>query len=380
MTSSRPVAFAFLILVACGGGGGGDGGNEGPALPAVCPAGTFLGVSPVAISSIRTIVPLGTLNPPGHTFPTDHMYFYLVVPPGGTAPAETTLYAPGDIYIATATAVQHVTAGYTDYTIVLAPCDDITIVLGHVTSLDAAVFGDTSTLDGWTLRDEYATGGQTYRHWRRTFNVPVAAGTVLGTAGGRAGQWALDVGAYDRLHTVGPVANTTRWASSQYLHAVCPLDYYEPGAVKTQLAGLVDRSAPPGDPDPCGRILQDLPTTAQGCWFVEGTTSTYPEDPHLALVWHNRDALLCAISMGTSVPGFGASERTFTPLGSGRRNRAFSQVTADGLSYGYELPSPPGILVIHMPDAVTLWVQYLPSATADPATWVFTAARTTFVR
>ena len=120
--------------------------------------------------------------------------------------------------------------------------------------------------------------------------------------------------------------------------------------------------------------------STRSSWFVEGTTETYPEDPHLALVWDNQDAEMCVVSMGTSVPGFGASARTFTPLGSGRRNRPFTQVVPDGMSCGYQLPSPPGILLVQMPDATTLWVEYLPAATADPATWTFTGSRTTFIR
>jgi len=369
---------ALALCFACGGGGGGDGG--GSVLPADCPTGPFLGVSPVAISSISSIVVLGNLNPPGHTFPTDHTYFYLVVPPGETAPAETTLFAPGDLSVVSATATEHLTAGYTDYGITLAPCQDVTIEFGHVTSLAPSVFGDVASLAGWTLRDEYTTGGQTYRQWYRAYGVPVAAGTVLGTAGGRTGQWALDVGAHDLGALVTPVANMARWTQSLYLHTVCPLAYYEDGPVLDDLEALVSRVDFPGDPYPCGRVLWDVPGTAQGCWFVEGTTSTYPEDPHLALVWSNRDPLLAVVSMGTSVTGFGASARTFSPLGSGRRNRPFTQVTPDGLTYGYELVSPPGVLVVRMPDAVTLWVEYLPAATSDPATWVFTSGRTVFVR
>lgn len=373
------VGFLLLGVTACGGGDDNDG-DDGPALPQSCPAGAFLSVSPVDVAAIRTIVPLGNLNPPGHTFPTGHMYFYLVIPPGELAPIIATLHAPGDMYIGRVTASENVTAGYTDYSIVLAACEDVTIEFGHVSSLDASVFGDVSSLDGWEFFGEYTTGGQTYRQSGRTYNVPVAAGTVLGTTGGRAGQWALDVGAHDRRVSAGPVANAARWTDSPYLHTMCPLSYYEAGAVRTQLESMIDRSAPPGDPHPCGRALQDIPGTAQGCWFVEGTTSSYPEDPHLALVWDNQDALQCVVSMGTSVPGFSASARTFTPLGVGRRNRAFSAVTPDGQTYGYQLPSPPGILLIQMPDAVTLWVEHLAGATADPATWTLGPARTVFKR
>jgi hypothetical protein len=39
-----------------------------------------LSVSPLADSLIAFITPLGNLNPPGHTLPTDHIYFYFVDP------------------------------------------------------------------------------------------------------------------------------------------------------------------------------------------------------------------------------------------------------------------------------------------------------------
>jgi hypothetical protein len=32
--------------------------------------------SPVGLDSIASTTPLGNLNPPGHTLPTDHIYFY----------------------------------------------------------------------------------------------------------------------------------------------------------------------------------------------------------------------------------------------------------------------------------------------------------------
>ena len=40
---------------------------------------TFL-VSPLEIKEIRFITPLGNLNPPGHTLPTSHIYFYFTNP------------------------------------------------------------------------------------------------------------------------------------------------------------------------------------------------------------------------------------------------------------------------------------------------------------
>ena len=69
-------------------------------------------------------------------------------------------------------------------------------------------------LGGCTLLEEYSTGGETYRTWQRAYDLPVTAGTVLGTTGGRVGQWALDVGAYDERVSASPVANAARWSAT----------------------------------------------------------------------------------------------------------------------------------------------------------------------
>lgn len=51
--------------------------------------------SPLDESEIRFIVPLGNLNPPGHTFPSDHIYFYNRIP-NTPFPGAVPVYAPGD--------------------------------------------------------------------------------------------------------------------------------------------------------------------------------------------------------------------------------------------------------------------------------------------
>ena len=59
--------------------------------------GTF-NFSPVKISDIAYATPLGNLNPPGHTLPSDHIYFYLVNPDHRTPGDMDTMkevYAPG---------------------------------------------------------------------------------------------------------------------------------------------------------------------------------------------------------------------------------------------------------------------------------------------
>ena len=60
----------------------------------------FFTVSPVTPSDFVSLVPLGNLAPPAHTFPTDHMYFFINLVSESDRELGTVrvpVYAPGDI-------------------------------------------------------------------------------------------------------------------------------------------------------------------------------------------------------------------------------------------------------------------------------------------
>jgi len=148
-----------------------------------CPEGSFLTLSPVSFEAVHSVVPLGNLNPPGHVFPTGHMYMYLKTLPGENAPEVTTLYSPGDLFIKGVRVAEHINAGIRDYSILLQPCESVTLEFGHVSSLEEAIFGDTSSFTGWQRQDTYTTGGETYNIWWKSYGMDVSAGSVLGTVG-----------------------------------------------------------------------------------------------------------------------------------------------------------------------------------------------------
>src|SRR5690242_9125489 len=52
------------------------GFNAAQALPA-CSGNTLYTALPTDLSGVSGIVPLGNLNPTGHTLPTDHIYLYV---------------------------------------------------------------------------------------------------------------------------------------------------------------------------------------------------------------------------------------------------------------------------------------------------------------
>jgi len=335
--------------------------------------------SPLHVWDIATIHPLGGLNPPGHVFPTDHIYFYMHQDASG-APLEVPLFSPGNLTVVNVSASQHVNAGFTDFTLEMQPCADVAVVFGHITSLDSEVFGDTTSFTDWTLSNEYSTGGETYRLWRRDVSIEVTAGQRLGTTGGRWGQFALDFGVYDRRRTAEDVATPARWTHSRVLTAVCPLDYYAEGPLQATLLDSVESDPMLPADERCAKVFQDVPGTARGCWFAKDVLNTYPEDPHLALVTSNLRPWESVLSVGTSVPGLPSGLYTFVPQAGGLVNRTFEEVSADGAIYGFQVNGFEGVILLKMSDDVTLWIEAVPGGSVVPERWTFTSIKAVFER
>ena len=351
-----------------------------PAESRDCGSEPIFTASPLDIDRISYIVPLGNLNPPSHTFPTDHIYFHITRQEGADRTDVATLYSPGDLTITGIRASEHVNAGFADYNIFLEPCDDITVMFYHASSLSQDIFGDTSLSAGWTRDSEYTTGGETYRLWNKKYQIKVRAGDIIGTAGGNPGQWALDLGVYDRRYVPDMMANPGRWAQVRYQRAVCPLSLYEKGPELDRLIALVQRDKVESEEMPCGSVLQDIPGTSQGIWFLSGTKETYPEDPHLALVRSNIHPGQAVFSVGNSVLNLNSGTYEFLPENSGRLNRDFPDITPDGQIYAFQVNGFGGIIILHMPDSETLWFEALAGATADPESRSFTENKTVFIR
>ena len=360
-----------LALVRCGVGAVDTAGS--------CATDVLFSAAPLDLDDIASIRPLGGLNPPSHVFPTDHIYFYMPRDANGV-PLVVPFYSPGDMTVTSISASQHVNAGFTDFTLELSPCQEVTVVFMHITSLDPGIFGDTSSFDGWALSNEYTTGGETYRLWRKSTSIELRAGQKLGTTGGRHGQYALDMGVYDRRRPAEAVANPARWTNSSVLYAVCPFDYYADDGLRDALLDLIERDVTGEDSNPCATVFQDVPGTAQGCWFLTGVRNTYPEDAHLALVYSNLDPSRAVFSTGTSIQGLGSGLYGFAPRSSGALNRRFCEVRADGTIYGFQVEGYHGVIIVHMPDAETLWIEALPIASSNPATWILTNRKTVFER
>jgi hypothetical protein len=258
-----------LLVAACGGSS-----NTSPTTPttdplAGYPAGALsLTASPINQSAILWITPLGNLNPPGHTLPTDHIYFYFANPNVGDSPVgkRATFFAPGN--------------------------GIVTDVLGGTGGADTKIFIRQTTTFQYYVDHLIPT-------------VPIArgmtitAGQVLGTTGS---SYAIDLGVINDAVALPGFVNPARY-NRDTLHADAPLKYYaEP--LRSQLYARVDRLGPDLD----GKIDHDIAGRLVGNWFASDSGSELV----FAYDTYNPDRVLIAIMNGS--PGSVFSIAASDPL------------------------------------------------------------------
>lgn len=366
------VVGLVLLVLACGDhGDGGPTGNGPPPGLASCNSPQFLTVPLVPIGNISIISPLGNLNPPPHTFPTDHIYLYMSIPAPISAPSAI---------VVTSVGLQHRTGGgqpsVDDYDVTFYPCADVRMWLGHVANLFPKFSAKVGALDG-SCNALYQTGGFTYQQCRKAVNITMAAGEAIGMSAA-----SLDVQARDRRVTLSYV-NPTRLSDpiGEFgdKHTACPIDYFD-----ASLAELLrSKLGPPGQirttPPVCGTVMQDVPNTAAGRWF-HPSSPTFPEDPHLALAHDNILPSLGAFSVGTSIPSLPSTVYTFTPASTGRVNRDFQFVTTIGEIECYNVSRNQRVL-LQLVSASRIRVEGIgPGVCGEPSTWMFGAGAVDFDR
>ncbi|MBI4238631.1 MAG: hypothetical protein HY696_09495 [Deltaproteobacteria bacterium] len=371
------------------GGSGGDATSAGDL--AACSDTAPFTVAPLAADAYTAIVPLGNLNPTGHTFPTNHLYLYLKTDDIGVSQT-TPLYAPGDLRITAISASTYTSATppYTDYQLYFSPCRDLQVYFLHVSGLSDTINAQLGDASDCT---DYTTGGTSVHFCSYRLALDIAAGTQLGTAGGNPGQRALDFGGSDARITALPFAATRYQSSSDGLdqyHVICPLDYFttELQATLQSRLGRYDGTTLRTVEPRCGEVEQDEPGTAQGIWFVNGTTSFQQEDPHLALVHDNIDPTLGAFSVGASIPSLSSGAYFFTPTHSGTVNRDFDEVTNDGNTYCYdsfqnyvgESIASQFVILLRLTTTTTLQIESQSGATCGSNSWTLGSGAVTFER
>lgn len=399
MRPNRIILLLIFILFTCacgsgdsGSSDGSDGGDDGGTTSNLPECGTepFFTVSPMSYDDIRGLVPLGNLNPSGHVFPSDHIYFYIKLTESGDATRTAKVYAPGDTTITSLYQSNNLTAGTTDYSIYFSPCKEFQVYFLHVSSISETLESQVGSYDESSCTTS-STGGSTYRNCSKNVEIKITAGDEIGTAGGASTtSLALDMGAYDaRINPLDFVDPDRFWTSSNNfdkLHVVCPVDYFADDIrdYLRSLFGNYDGSEKRTVEPLCGTITEDVENTAQGYWYVEGTTGVPSlEDPHLALVHDNVDPTTAAFSVGTSVTDLDSGVYTFEPASSGYTNRDFGEVTSDGNVYCFETAGngpASTIIIIQLTDSTTLKIEKKDGAACGTVTWEFTSNAVNFVR
>ncbi|TSC96923.1 MAG: Uncharacterized protein CEN88_254 [Candidatus Berkelbacteria bacterium Licking1014_2] len=324
---------------------------------------------------------MGNLNPPGHTFPTDHIYFYLannIQPP---------LYSPGDLTITEIGVGGNLTQGISDYSITLQNCSEFEVYFLHVTSISTKLSDEFTSPFEWD--NTYTTGGNTYRNYGKSVNISVSGGEQIGTVGGNPGQSSFDMGAYDTRVTLN-FANSGRWTIYNTIHTVCPIDYYSETLKSTLTAMFGDYDgSPKRTVEPvCGTVEQDVANTAQGAWFLKGTDNSWSgEDTHLALVHHNVNPNTPVFSVGNSLSASNLPKGVyeFSAQGSGLINRDFDDVTSDNNIYCYQMDGQGWVegsitILVQLSTSTILKIERGADSACGSGPWSFTGSVSEFER
>lgn len=296
--------------------------------------------SPLSESAIIAIIPLGNLNPPGHTLPTDHIYLNVRRPNDPpTAPIEVDAPADG--------IVQYILRNGVEAKIGVR-VGTATYYLDHIV-LDATIH------EGMTL----------------------TAGQRLGQTGDAT--LGIDLGVVNDQKT-NSFLNPSRYPPDT-LHGDAPLRFFEE-PLRSRLYSRVQSVGSNRD----GNFAYDVEGRLVGNWFLEGlppaassTSAAWPQ--HLAFVFDNYDPGSIRISIGGTLSVVGV----FTIPADAPPPSAVS--TSNGkVAYSLLFAGAPGtppssqraLMIVQMLAADRIRVEVVDSTTARDAE--FSASAQMYVR
>lgn len=349
----------------------------------------FFTYSPLKLEDFHGIVPLGNLAPTSHIYPTAHLYFHVRrsdLNNPNSVPVEVPVVAPGDFTIKKMKGIEVINkpeySSYNDYYISFYPCKEFKAYFDHLKlSPKLKEAYDKGVLDPEERCVEYSKfykieGELKFRVCSKLVNIEVKAGEHIGTAGGGFGQRVFDVGAFDRRISPHTFANPLRWEQVQgqdMFYVVCALDYFSEdikNSLKSRLGTDIGTTKRTKEPI-CGEVVQDIQNTAQGVWFLKGTTDTShergkPEDYHISLVPDNvqTDKQVFAVGLSMQNSGLNFGNYFFVPKTSGTIDRDFKEVKADENIYCYEVIDSsenknPFVIILQMTTPTSLKIEKL---------------------
>jgi len=150
-----------------------------------------LTVPPFDSDDVTALVSLGNLNPPAHTFPSDHMYYYCF-----TSKSSLNIKSPGNIHIMRIGRT-HYFAGtqpdHYDYTIQMGS-ENSYMYWSHVSNLSPRLLAAVNNFAGVACEMPYSTGGASYEGCWKTVSLAATPGEILGIANTSGGLAGMDLG------------------------------------------------------------------------------------------------------------------------------------------------------------------------------------------
>jgi len=276
--------------------------------------------SPIGFDVLNDIVPLGSLNPPGHVLPTEHMYWHTIEFP---SEQREPFYAPGDIWITLVRSEKSLDTNLPvlgdEYELHFSLCEDVHGYLYGINELESFILdvvADMPCLDNWV--------GNICAREAQLF---VKSGTLIGHKKG-IGTLGIDFGTYDERQSP-PYANLDRYRyKSRYM--ACPLDYFSDNLrplLNDKLLTYVNGN--------CGKVSYDIPGTLEGSWYHESVPLTEQGNYTQQLAFaHSADNPTTAV---ISVGGTFSKSATWliSEKTSGTINRPSKDVTPNGNVYCY---------------------------------------------
>lgn len=332
-----------------------------------CPDGPVFTAAPASPQGYTDIIPLGNLEPVGHTLPTQHVYFHLVY--GTQGSIATDIVAPGNVKIVSVQESTTYDANgrkiRADYRIEFMPCRELKAYYNHVAELSQDIQASLKT-GNKICYDHQQSTGESDTLCSYFVDYSAKAGEYIGKSGSGVGIGAFDLGAYDSRAAPLAYANPSRYNSQadglDEFHYACALDYFEEN-IKSQLYSRVQRTAPPR----CGQVMQDIRGTAQGNWYKGNAAFSRPDtwDRMLALVHDNTDPATGIISVGGTIAE--AGKMPFTPAHAGNVNREFSEILPGNTVYCYtsnvpkfqnNKPTIGGRILLHLSNETSLTIEH----------------------
>ena len=311
---------------------------------------------------ISGLIPLGNINPPGHTSPVDHIYF--ATDYDGRIP----LYAPADAWITSIIAIlqQDNTGNYTTtgYVVQYTVCKGLVLDFASYTDIIQPI---KNILDKQKPECHYGIvkpghEGGAEGQCNYQINYPVKSGEEIGWVQRYKREndydlpfeiWAAD---YNKLPP--SQTNWDYYDDNRYAHIICPFDLYsndlkneygskfgvwKENIIKDNITGEITKDdsqrhfvARNGLPI-CGQVDQDIVGTIQGTWFggKPGDKGIEFAGKVIAFLHNNIDVNQGEVSIGGDLAEGKAATIFFTPMHAGTIDREPSEIKNDGKIYCY---------------------------------------------